>query len=657
MKYLLFSILQCIPFLSLYAADEAKPLKVFILAGQSNMEGHAKIQTFDYIGDDPATAPLLKQMRDASGKPTVCDNVWISYLTGNSETNGEGFGKLTAGYGSRPKPDEDGGKIGPEFIFGLTMDAALEEPVLIIKTAWGGKSLYYDFRSPSSGVYRRSPKDIEKDQYPEAQCGQYYRLMVEHVKHVLSDIHRVCPAYKQQQGFEIAGFVWLQGWNDMVNREVYPIPKQDDSTTRYADYSRWMADFIRDVRKDLNAPKMPFVIGIMGVGGAKPNEHVAAFRKAMAAPAELSEFKGNVITIETAPFWSEELGAIDKKREDVRQLAFLLKSKNKEHAHADGLMSEQQQQDYVKQFEAKLISPVEVALWERGASNAGYHYLGCAKTFAMMGKAFADALLTGAKPQNEGVSQLRVRPQYHRWHVDPGVEWIETNTDYSQLDWTIPLSQSALVLVDVWDHHYLRDTEARAEKIIDERLAPLMAACRQAHMPIIHAPSPTHAIRHPNWVGARQDSKVSAKRDDWPPTEFKNKSGPFTSYRRPTEAREGELTRLRANLKIHPKIQPVADEPVIATGDELHELCKRRGTLFLFFAGFNTNACILVRDYGTLDMSRRGYEVILVRDCTTGMESRQSQPSLSQTNGAILFLEMFGQYTVASEDIRNGISH
>lgn len=265
--------------------------------------------------------------------------------------------------------------------------------------------------------------------------------------------------------------------------------------------------------------------------------------------------------------------------------------------------------------------------------------------------------LAGANPQNEKPSQLRLRPRYHRWHVDPGVEWIETNTAYAQLDWTIPLSQTALVLVDVWDHHYLRDTEARAEKIIDERLAPLMASCRQAHMPIIHAPSPTHAMRQPNWVGASQDSKVSAKRDNWPPAEFRNKSGSFTSFRRPTEAREGELTKLRANLKIHPKIQPVADEPVIATGDELHELCKKRGILFLFFAGFNTNACILVRDYGTLDMSRRGYEVILVRDCTTGMESRQSQPTLSQTNGAILFLEMFGQYTVTSEDIRNGTSH
>ena len=89
-------------------------LKVFILAGQSNMEGHAKIETFDYLGDDPATAPLLKMMRGADGKPTVCDNVWISYFTGMDENNGEGFGKLSAGYRSRQQPNKDGGKIGLE---------------------------------------------------------------------------------------------------------------------------------------------------------------------------------------------------------------------------------------------------------------------------------------------------------------------------------------------------------------------------------------------------------------------------------------------------------------------------------------------------------------------------------------------------------------
>jgi hypothetical protein len=393
MKVILSGLLTCLLALSISAAEARKPLKVFILAGQSNMEGHAKVETFDYIGDDPATAPLLKQMRGPDGKPTVCDHVWISYFTGIGDANGEGFGKLTAGYGSRQKPAEDGGKIGPEFTFGLTMDAAIKEPVLIIKTVWGGKSLNYDFRPPSAGPYPRTATDIEKNRNPIEGAGHYYRLMSDRVKHVLGDIRRVCPVYDEQQGFELAGFVWLQGFNDMVDRNIYPELPKESTAKRFANYSVWLADFIRDARKEFNAPRMPFVIGVMGVGGKEPDAGNAAFREAMAAPASLPEFKGNVIAVRTAPFWDEPLGAIQKKYEQVRQMEYELKCKNKKFANADGSMTPEQQREYLKQFEAKLISPEEAALRKRGASNAGYHYLGCAKTFALMGKAFAEALL------------------------------------------------------------------------------------------------------------------------------------------------------------------------------------------------------------------------------------------------------------------------
>lgn len=375
------------------AAEKAGPLKVFILAGQSNMEGHAKVETSDYLGDDPNTAPLLKKMRDPDGSPRVCDHVWISYLTGMGDENGEGFGKLTAGYGARRNPTEDGGKIGPEFTFGIVMEEALDEPVLIIKTAWGGKSLFYDFRPPGAGPYERTEKDIEKDRYPQANSGHYYRLMTDYVKRVLGDIKRVCPDYDEKAGYEIAGFVWFQGWNDMVNRDVYPVLPKESKENRFAKYSLWMADFIRDVRKDLNAPGMPFIIGVMGVGGSNANEDNLKFREAMAAPASLPEFQGNVAAVQTATFWDSRLGEIDEKYGQVRQMAYLLRTRNKNHANRDGSMTPEDQRAYLKKFEADLISPEEVALRQRGASNAGYHYLGCAKTFALIGRAYAETIL------------------------------------------------------------------------------------------------------------------------------------------------------------------------------------------------------------------------------------------------------------------------
>ncbi|MEO8494469.1 MAG: hypothetical protein ABI614_05335, partial [Planctomycetota bacterium] len=157
--------------------------------------------------------------------------------------------------------------------------------------------------------------------------------------------------------------------------------------------SVWMADFIRDVRKDLDAPRMPFVIGVMGVSGAAANEDNLKFREAMAAPAALPEFKDNVAAVPTSPFWDEPLAAIQEKYEQVNQMAYLLRTENKNHANADRAMTPAQQREYLQKFEAELITPAEAALRQRGASNAGYHYLGCAKTFAVMGQAFAEAIL------------------------------------------------------------------------------------------------------------------------------------------------------------------------------------------------------------------------------------------------------------------------
>jgi hypothetical protein len=377
---------------------QAAPTKVFILVGQSNMEGHAKVETIDYIGEDPATAPLLKRMKGPDGKaPAEGEGVWISYFTGIGEKNGEGFGKLTTGYGSRQDPAKDGGKIGPEYTFGLAMDRAYQEPVLLIKAAWGGKSLNYDFRSPGAGPYPRTPTDLEKDRHPLDASGHYYRLMLAHVRQVLANPGRVCPAYDPKQGYEIAGFIWLQGFNDMVDTNFYPRLPKGATTNRYAKYSDYMAAFIRDVRKDLGVPKMPFVIGVMGVGGKDPGEDNLAFREAMAAPASLPEFKGNVTAVRTGPFWDEALGAIQAKRDKVRQMAYELKNKNAKSANADGKMTEAQQRDYLKEYEAKLITAEEAGQWKRGASNAGYHYLGCAKTFALMGEAFAEANLVMLK--------------------------------------------------------------------------------------------------------------------------------------------------------------------------------------------------------------------------------------------------------------------
>lgn len=378
MKSVKLAVFAAVAWVAACQGATKHPLKVFILAGQSNMEGPAAISTIDYIADDPVTAPLYKEMVGPDGKPVVCDHVWLSYLTGGKSGNFEVTGKMTAGYGAIKNPPTPGDRIGPEFTFGITMSKAVKEPFLIIKTAWGGKSLHTDFRPPGAGSNG-------------APAGVYYRYMIEHVKGVLKDIKRVCPEY-EGQGYEIAGFAWLQGWNDMVDSGAYP---NRDKPGGYDLYSELLAQFIRDVRKDLEAPHMGFVIGVMGVGGPtalysspRYKDVHQRFRDAMAAPATLPEFKGNVAVVLTEKFWDEKLRVIEEKRAKVGAKRSDLNKQVK-----DGKVTKEEADKQVKEFEEELITPAEKAAWTRGTSNAGFHYLGCAKIFAQMGKAFAESLI------------------------------------------------------------------------------------------------------------------------------------------------------------------------------------------------------------------------------------------------------------------------
>jgi len=357
----------------------AKPLKVFILAGQSNMQGHAKIHTLEHLGMSPSTASLPEMVLDSKGKPLIHDQIKISSLS----TNGIKQGNLTTGFGAN---DE---KIGPELFFGISAHQILDEPILIIKTAWGGKSLHTDFRPPSAGAisynqarldhFKAQGKDIEElKAQKKADTSKYYRLMIDHIKKVLNDIESIVPEYDVKDGYDLAGFVWFQGWNDVIDRWVYP---DIQSPYQYKEYSKVLAHLIRGVRKDLSAPEMPFIIGVIGVGGPKHSPSHDSFRKAMANPTKLPEFKGNVRAVYTENFWDQELHDLVNRD-----------AKLKHKTHQLGLKNAQAQA-HLEKLRAVEFTPEERQLKSIAISNQPYHYLGSAKIMAQVGQAFAKSVL------------------------------------------------------------------------------------------------------------------------------------------------------------------------------------------------------------------------------------------------------------------------
>ena len=384
-------------FASFAFSSHAKPLKIYLLVGQSNMQGHAAERTLAHLGMDPKTVPLLKAIQNADGSAKVHDQVWISSID-TSEESGVKEGKLTVGYGAGGREP----KIGPELTFGITMQKQVGEPILIIKTSWGGKSLNTDFRPPSAGPYQFNEKQIEnfkkrgKDVADERRkraerTGVFYRLMLGHVLKVLGDIKRVYPAYDAKAGYELAGFVWFQGWNDMVDSGTYPTRGQPGS---YDAYSKNIAHFIRDVRRDLKAPKLPFVIGVMGAGGPiakySPDQMRYAgihgeFRKAMAAPTKLPEFKGNVTAVFTENYWDGQLSELVDRRGKIN-------AKRRELAK-DQSLTRAQRDKAIAEFTDEIYTREEQAILEAGVSNAAYHYLGSAKILTQIGQSFAEALV------------------------------------------------------------------------------------------------------------------------------------------------------------------------------------------------------------------------------------------------------------------------
>ena len=322
--------------LSTTLSAEAKKLKIFILAGQSNMQGHCTTSVIENRLEDPELKVGFEKYH--KGRSFVKrDDVSINLIEKKMH------GPLSVGYGATKE------KIGPELSFGWSIGDKLDEDVLIIKAAWGGKSLFRDFlppsgRKPSNAFIqeledkaKKKKKPFSKNDYMQG-FGHCYRLMIASVDETLSNLKAYAPNY-DGQGYEIAGFVWFQGFNDKFS---------DHSTSTYQEN---MAHFIRDVRNDLKSPTLPFVIGAMGHNGTAQKGSTKILADAQIATALMPEFKGNVITVKTADYWDYDAAkAFDNKNEDP-------------------------------------------TTWAKLGSNRAYHYFGSAVFFEKTGTAFAEAII------------------------------------------------------------------------------------------------------------------------------------------------------------------------------------------------------------------------------------------------------------------------
>jgi hypothetical protein len=250
-------------------------VKVFVIAGQSNAEGHAEVAsknkttgkylngTLAYQLTDPRTSELFSPLWDTTTQNwTILSDIkiWYNEIGSQSGVNGSNipskpgdaaFGDLTVGYGALANPN----LIGPELGFGFGMKPSLNpgDKYLVMKTAWGGKDLAQDYRPPSSV----SNFDVYCQEAPCVnQVGHYYQVMVE-------DIHKmlvpgaVSAMFPDLAGLQVqfSGFGWFQGWNDGCDLNMT------------AAYEWNMVNLIKDLRTEFNSPTLPISIAVAGFDG------------------------------------------------------------------------------------------------------------------------------------------------------------------------------------------------------------------------------------------------------------------------------------------------------------------------------------------------------------------------------------------------------
>jgi len=251
--------------------------------------------------------------------------------------------------------------------------------------------------------------------------------------------------------------------------------------------------------------------------------------------------------------------------------------------------------------------------------------------------------------------ELRVR--YFQDSTPEDVPCLESNFIRREFDMPLAQEQTALVLVDLWNIHFIESWLARAKQVMEEKVLPMIEAARHAGMLIVHAPSPPVAAQFPEHRTEVPPKPIMpASGPDWPPPEFRRRQGDYGAYLGPRSQPPGIGFRwnpMKDQLSISPSVEVGEDEPVISDAHELHHVLARNKILHLVYAGFATNWCLVGRDYGIRNMSRYGYNIVVLREATTGVEFPDTVENCFVTEVTIREIEQQYGFSTSNQDFEN----
>lgn len=210
----------------------------------------------------------------------------------------------------------------------------------------------------------------------------------------------------------------------------------------------------------------------------------------------------------------------------------------------------------------------------------------------------------------------------------------------------ITKENTALVLIDVWDKgedkcHYC------------ETMPRLLDWARRHDVLTVHAPS--YPVDEDGRFILKPFAMPKARERQWPPSSFVNRASRYEHLNFTKEYFDGGGVR---EFGIHACATPVERdrEVVMSDLDEVCDLFEENRILYVMYAGGGTAECLLAKSAGYLNMSREGYQPILVRDAThSGPQSYEGKPIDKKAAGIIIF-EQFCGCSTTIRDLEDAFS-
>jgi len=292
-----------------------KPIKVYILMGQSNMLGFGRIEPDETGQEEGSLSHAVKEkglypyLMDEDGNWSVRNDVR------NVQVMGSGLGEMQSLVNDWLTIDSQSNRllIGPEIGIGHYMgQVTTSEPVLLLKSCIGNRALGWDLLPPGSKGYEftdsknvtwvhpgygGSPERWRKGTTPDYKAtstwyaGKQYDGDIARAKKVLSELDTYYPGAGK---YDIAGFFWWQGDRDSRSEALS------------SHYETNLVQLIKQLRKDFNAPRANFVCASLGQTKKDDVGNEREILDAMLAvdgrfSSSYPEFKGNVAAVYSHP--------------------------------------------------------------------------------------------------------------------------------------------------------------------------------------------------------------------------------------------------------------------------------------------------------------------------------------------------------------------